>query len=96
MKKTAAIFLCMCMFMLPATTASGGGTMGVGIEATASKGTRLSGDASVSNDAIKDTAKSLAGDSTGGKKASDGFGGFHDNFAKKKKTLWKGEYVLQD
>ncbi|MCL1941171.1 MAG: hypothetical protein FWG09_04440 [Synergistaceae bacterium] len=73
-----------------------GGTMGVGIEATASKGTRLSGDASISNEAIKDTAKSLAGDSAGGKKASDGFGGFHDNFAKKKKTLWKGEYVIQD
>jgi len=71
-----------------------GGSIGGGIEATASKGTRLSGDASVSNDAVKDAAKTLAGDTPGGRQASGNFGGFHDNFARTKKTLWKGEYVL--
>jgi hypothetical protein len=50
---------------------------------------------SISNEAVKDAAKSLAGDTPAGGQAAGNLGGVHDNFMKNKKTLWRGEYVIQ-
>ena|GEM_PF-4518874 len=73
-----------------------GGSIGGGVEATTTKGTKLSGSVSISNSPVKDAAGRLAGESDAGKAAAGSFGGMHDNYMNKKKTLWTGEYVIPD